>query len=224
MFHLDRLRRGAIQQGQPFDTMKWPNEAVTDPAQLHGWRSTAARGNAYPASSFSPVTALGDTKSFTIGIQVMNPELNSDNTSTYNVEYYDLPAAPTKPLLSQYISASLLPGESHTFTYAIKLAPPGQWADPVPAVAAVAQPYADFFAQTFGSKPAYCPQGAIGMAFRGVGKKFNKTTRTFASGSSFYTDDLDIDSYLTTMPKAGAVHHCSCSCYHRLVWRILLLV
>ena len=42
MFHLDRLRRGAIQQGQPFDTMKWPNEAVTDPAQLHGWRSTLA--------------------------------------------------------------------------------------------------------------------------------------------------------------------------------------
>eukprot|EP01043_Picozoa_sp_COSAG02_P113294 COSAG02_NODE_49536_length_326_cov_0.726872_1_plen_68_part_01 len=68
--------------------MKWPNEAVTDSAQLHGWRSTSARGNAYPASSFSPVTALGDTKSFTIGIQVMNPELNSDNTSTYNVEYY----------------------------------------------------------------------------------------------------------------------------------------
>eukprot|EP01043_Picozoa_sp_COSAG02_P027842 COSAG02_NODE_1659_length_11458_cov_2.406638_8_plen_587_part_00 len=184
LFHLDRLRRGAIQQGQPWDAMKWPHEAVTDPDQLHGWRSVAARGNAYPESSFSPVTALGDTKHFTIGVQVLNPELNSDNTSTYKVEYYDIPAAPTKPLLSQYISAKLLPGQSHTFVYKIKLAAAGQWGNPVPAVTAVAQPYADFFAETFGKLPAYCPQGAVGMAFRGSGKKFNRTTHTFAPGSS----------------------------------------
>lgn len=85
LYHLDGLRRGSIQQGQPFNTMKWPNQPVTDPTQLKGWRSVAARGNAYPQSIFSPVTALGDDKAFTIGIQVMNKELNPDNVSTYLV-------------------------------------------------------------------------------------------------------------------------------------------
>lgn len=141
LFHLDRLRRGAVQQGQPFDAMRWPNRAVTDPTQLKGWRSIAPRGNAYPQSSFSPATALGDTKSFTIGIQVLNPEINSDNTSTYLIEYYDVPAAPTKPLLSQYISAKMMSGETHTFTFVIKLGPAGKWEDPIPAVTEVVQPY-----------------------------------------------------------------------------------
>ena len=140
LFHLDGLRRGAIQQGQPFNTMRWPIEPVTDPTKLKGWRTVAARGNAYPLSIFSPATALGDVKGFTIGMQMMNREINSDNTSTYTVEYYDIPAAPTKPLLSQYVGARMLPGETHTFNYVVQLAPAGDWANPKKAVTAVVQP------------------------------------------------------------------------------------
>jgi hypothetical protein len=203
LFHLDTLRRGSIQQGQPFNTMG-SIPVVTDPAQLKGWRTVAARGNAYPESAFSPVTALGDTKSFTIGMQVLNQELNSDNTSTYQIEYYDIPAAPRKPLISQYISAKMLPGESHTFNTVIKLAAPGAWADPFPAVSEVASPYASFFAKTYGTKPAYCPQGAVGMAFRGSpSKTFNGTTHTYTPGSTLYTDVLGVDSYLADMRPAG---------------------
>jgi hypothetical protein len=55
----------------------------------------------------------------------------------------------------------------------------------------------------FGSKPAYCPQGAIGMAFRGSGPKFNRTTHTYPEGSSLYSDVLGVDTYLETAPKVG---------------------
>eukprot|EP00039_Didymoeca_costata_P011882 m.168568 g.168568 ORF g.168568 m.168568 type:complete len:843 (+) comp15320_c0_seq10:13-2541(+) len=203
LYHLDRLRRGAIQQGQPFDNMQ-PNSCCVPPAQLKGWRSLAARGNAYPLSSFSPVTALGDMKAFTIGIQMLDPYVNTDNESTAVVESYDIPAAPTKPLLSQYIAVNLKAGATRDFTFIISLGKPAtSWDDPLPAIKAVLKPYAAFFGTTYGTKPAYCPSSSVAMAFMGTSPKFNKTTKTFAPGSSLYSDDLEIDRQLGPLVAAG---------------------
>jgi hypothetical protein len=78
-----------------------PGKCCPAPADLKGWHTIAARGNAYPQSIFSPATALGAVGAFTIGMQLLDPNTNPDNTADVTVEYYDIPAAPQKPLISQ---------------------------------------------------------------------------------------------------------------------------
>ena len=121
------------------------------------------------------------------------------------VEYYDIPAAPTKPLISQYVAASMVFGETHTFNYVVSFAPAGEWATPKPAVTKVLAPYAQYFATTFGSKPAYCPQNAIGMAFRGNGRMFNTSTHTYQKGSDLYNDVYVVGILFIVLPCHGVV-------------------
>jgi hypothetical protein len=142
---------------------------------LAGWRTVAARGNAYPESIFSPASALGAPGAFTLGIQLLDPHTNPDNTSTVQVEYYDIPAAPKHPLISQYIAVALGAGVSRSFTSAITLGAAGTWQSPLPSVSAVLQPYSKYFARQYGSKPAYCPSGAINAGFEQNEKNFNRT-------------------------------------------------
>ena len=75
--------------GQPFNNMKTPRCPKVD--ALPGWRTVAARGNAYPQSIFSPVSALGAPGAFTLGIQLLDPHTNPDNTSVIQVEYARTP-------------------------------------------------------------------------------------------------------------------------------------
>ena len=178
-------------------------------AALPGWRTIAARGNAYPESIFAPASALGAPEAFTIGIQLLDQQTNPDNTSVVQVEYYDVPAAPKQPLISQYIAVAMAGGASRLFTSAITLGAAGEWDTPLTAVTAVLKPYTTYFTAQYGSKPAYCPSGAINAGFEQNEKNFNRTyckepgCETYKPGSSFYTDNLQIDRVLTIMPPAG---------------------
>jgi hypothetical protein len=207
LYHLDGLRRGAIQQGQPFDNMH--TARCPKVAALPGWRTVAARGNAYPESIFSPASALGAPNAFTIGIQLMDQYTNPDNTSIIQVEYYDIPAAPKRPLISQYIAAAMGAGASRSFTSAITLGAAGTWETPLASIDKVLQPYTKYFAKQYGTKPAYCPSGAINAGFEQNEKNFNRTyckdpeCETYKPGSSIYTDDLQVDRLLPVMPPAG---------------------
>lgn len=228
LYHLDGLRRGSLQQGQPWDNINpiTPCTNKSGPAQpggYHngcggsscippqetlGWRTVAARGNGYPNSIFSPATALGSTQDdWTVGMQLLEPTVNSDTGTDVQVEYYDIPAAPRRPLISQYIAVALVGGRSRSFTAAICFGTGGAWADARPAVAKVLQPYAKFFASHYGSTPAYCPSGAIAYAFESNCNKDSKTNEcqnhTFNPGSSFYRDDLQIDKNLAVLKAAG---------------------
>ena len=207
LYHLDGLRRGAIQQGQPFDNMVAP---CPPQSALPGWRTVAARGNAYPESIFSPATSLGAVGAFTLGLQLLDPNTNPDTTATVQVEYYDIPAAPKKPLVSQYIAVALPANGERAFTSVLTLAPAAtSWATPLPAVAASLKPYASFFGKQYGSKPAYCPSGAINAQFEQNEANFNRTyckepgCETYKPGSSFYHDDLQLDRALPVSVPAG---------------------
>lgn len=181
LFHLDRLRHGAIQQGQPWDNIS-PGTTIPDPSVLPGWRTMPARGNSYPSSSYSPVTALGGVGSddFTVGMQVLSQEITPDRLHDATVEFYDIPAAPKHPLLSQYMYLSVPgPNATRSFTTVLQFGQPGaSWEDPSAAVAAVLTPYAEFFKGAYGTTPAYCPSGAIVMRFAET-THFNRTTHTY---------------------------------------------
>eukprot|EP00041_Stephanoeca_diplocostata_P020507 m.460664 g.460664 ORF g.460664 m.460664 type:complete len:866 (+) comp21597_c0_seq6:83-2680(+) len=202
LFRVDGLRRGAIQQGQPFDNME-KGKCCPEPAELKGWRTLGARGNAYPQSAFSPATAIGNAKDFTIGYQLLDPSINPDTTSSASMEHYGIPAAPKHPLMSLYVSFNMSAGETRNFTTVLSLGQPGVWDNPEPAVVSVLKPYAKFFADTYGATPAYCPSSTVGFAFVGAGPNFNRSTHTYAPKSSLYHDVLDIDSTLDRMNAAG---------------------
>ena len=167
LFHLNQLRAGSVQQGQP-----WATDTVlppSDPAALTGWRTMAARGWSYPGIGFSPATALGDTNSFTLGMQTVVPGLNPDHMHEQRVEYYDIPAAPRHPMLSVDYYILLDPGQTKTFQTFVQLGEPAeQWADPRPQIRPVLQHYSEFFQKTYGA-PVYCPGGAFAWGFEADG-------------------------------------------------------
>jgi hypothetical protein len=105
LWHLDGLRQGSVQRGQPYSGGPKGGGGAFQPdvSRLPGWRETNAHwDNIYPLSSYySPVTALGSKAGrWSIGIQVITPSLNPDSNSSA-VEFFDIPAASLHPLLSQ---------------------------------------------------------------------------------------------------------------------------
>ena len=69
---------------------------------------------------------------------------------------------------------ALAAGSSRAFTSVISLGAAGAWDTPLPSIAKVLQPYANFFAKQYGTKPAYCPSGAINAGFEQNEKNFNR--------------------------------------------------
>ena len=213
LFHLNQLRAGSVQQGQP-----WATDTVlppSDPSELTGWKSMAARGWSYPGIGFSPATALGDTKSFTLGMQTVVPGLNPDHMHEQRVEYYDIPAAPKHPMLSVDYYILLDPGGSKSFQTFVQLGEPAaDWADPRPQIRPVLQPYATFFEKTYGG-PVYCPGGAFGWGFEAGGpckgsacNASNPATPWNASwppGSTLWTDDLQADGFVSAAANASRI-------------------
>eukprot|EP01052_Picozoa_sp_SAG31_P001727 SAG31_NODE_58_length_29669_cov_20.244978_18_plen_485_part_00 len=167
LYHLSPLRAGSVQQGQP-----WATDTVlppSTPSELLGWRSTSARGWSYPGIGFSPATALGDTESFTLGMQTVVPDLNPDHMHEMRVEYYDVPAAPKHPMVSVDYYILLDPNQTKSFQTIVQLGEPATyWADPRPQIEPVLQPYASFFQKTYGG-PVYCPSGAFAWGFEADG-------------------------------------------------------
>ena len=205
LFHVDRLRHGGLQQGQPWDNTS-PDTCCPPVKELTGWRTMPARGNSYPSSSYSPVTVVGGAtpQDFTVGMQVLSAQINPDQLDNTTVEFYDVPAAPKHPMLSQYIYTTVDAGATRSFTTVITFAPAASsWDDPSEAVSTVLQPYAKFFQQQYGDSPQYCPSGGIAMRFSESSPRYNRTTNTYTPGSSLWSDDIQGDQVLHALIPAG---------------------
>ena len=205
LFHIDRLRHGGLQQGQPWDNTS-PDTCCPAVKELTGWRTMPARGNSYPSSSYSPVTVVGGAtpQDFTVGMQVLSAQINPDQLDNTTVEFYDVPAAPKHPMLSQYIYTTVDAGATRSFTTVVSFAPAASsWDDPSEAVSAVLQPYATFFQRQYGDSPQYCPSGGIAMRFSESSPRYNRTTNTYTPGSSLWSDDIQGDQVLHALIPAG---------------------
>ena len=213
LYHLNQLRAGSVQQGQP-----WATDTVlppTDPSELRGWRSMSARGWSYPGIGFSPATALGDEHSFTVGMQTLAPKLNPDHMHELRVEYYDIPAAPAHPMLSVDYYILLDPGETKTMQTFVKLGDPAaQWADPRPQIKPTLQPYSEFFRKQYGQS-VYCPSGAFAWGFESdgacKGSPCNASdpatpwNASYPPGSTLWKDDLKADKFISPAANASRI-------------------
>jgi hypothetical protein len=139
-------------------------------------------------------------------MQVLSTDISPDRLHDATVEFCDVPAAPKHPFVSQYLYVTLpKPNTTRSFTTVISLGPPGaSWNDPSAAVKGVLGPHASYFANAHGSKPAYCPSGAIVMRFS-ESTNYNRSANTYNPGASFWRDDVEGDQMLSGMLAGGFV-------------------
>lgn len=74
----------------------WPGEPLWP---LGSPDAVPIRGNEYPGlGSISPVSAIGDNSSVSVGLMAIGKEYYADQT-TVAVDQFDLPRAPVGPLI-----------------------------------------------------------------------------------------------------------------------------
>ena len=212
LWHLDGLRQGSIQRGQPYSGGPKGGGGAFEPdvSKLPGWRETNAHwDNIYPLSSYySPVTALGANHgAWSVGIQVLSPSIHPDS-NTSAVEFFDIPAAASHPLLSQYFHAVLHPQAQMSFAVVAQFssAGGGGWSREAnqAVLSDILTPYTDYFRQTFGSRHLNCPVGTQVYGWGSSNGMYNQTSQSYRPGASLYRDVLRVDDAVEILPKAGA--------------------
>lgn len=149
---------------------------------------------------FSPVSVLWDDEK-TIGVQYL--------TESYVPTYVDMDerfvdASDDNEILKPVIGTWLRAGETRTFSFVFRVGPSGDWQYTL-------EPYKEWFYDTYGTTPEYCPAPAYAMffarnAYTGAwnpNPPYNATTERFNPGASI--EDIYIDRYntLNDMEQAG---------------------
>jgi hypothetical protein len=175
VWHLTQKWNGAIQRG----FCEWIDSKTGNrtfcPQHGTGWRgeplwplgapdAVPIRGNEYPSlGAISPVTAVGDSSSISVGLMAIGQEFSADQT-TVAVDQADLPRAPIGPILQSWVKIQLSPGQSRNLTFAFSVASSAKtWevTDIKPVVGQLMKPYQTFFHTAYGSTPTYCPRPSI---------------------------------------------------------------
>lgn len=202
IWHLSQKWNGAIQRGYCQNKKHGPC-----PQNGTGWRgeplwplgspdAKPIRGNEYPSlGSISPVSAVGDKSTVSVGLMAVGKEFYADQT-TVSVDHYDLPRAPVGPLLQLWTKVQLMPGQSRNLTYAFSVAKsPVSWevGDIKSVVRTLMKPYQTFFHRTYGSTPTYCPRPSVAWEMATDRKQYNRSSKWYSNGSRMY-DILLVDT------------------------------
>lgn len=149
---------------------------------------------------FSPVSVLWDDEK-TIGVQYI--------TESYVPTYIDMDerfveGSDDNEVLKPVIGTWLGAGQTRTFSLVFRVGPSGDWQYTL-------EPYKEWFYETYGDTPEYCPAPAYGMFFArnshtgawSPNPPYNTTTNRFNSGASL--EDMYVDRFdtLDDMEQAG---------------------
>jgi hypothetical protein len=206
IWHLTQKWNGAIQRGYCQWIDKTTHNRTYCPQNGTGWRgeplwplgapdAKPIRGNEYPSlGAISPVTAVGDNSSISVGLMAVGTEFSADQT-TVSVDQADLPRAPIGPILQSWVKVQLTPGQSRNLTFAFSVAASAStWevADIKPVIAQLMKPYQTFFHTAYGSTPTYCPRPSIAWEMATDRGQYNRSSLWYKPGSRMY-DILMVD-------------------------------
>jgi len=185
----------------------------------------------YPTSigTYSPVFAVGDddasdthvgglfggseagpSSSLTVGVSWTSPLLHPDGEDGAFVELAAHDKFVHDPALRTYLNVQLAAGETKSFTTVFAAAAAGS-SDPNAALG-VLQPYKQWFQDTYGTTPSYCPAGALHWVHtanqaRRI-KRFDEASSRFLPGTTLQQllfDQTSEQAY-DSASKAGYTH------------------
>lgn len=182
-----------------------------------GWNETDRATDAYPnfGGYFSAVAGLGDDR-VSLGWSTLDTLHSPDTQHNFSVNYYAYMKATRSPLMQQFHSQVLYPGDVHNFTVVLKAGVPaavgvldcsggGGMPPPTPLppasrdVATLMQvftPYYDFFHALHGNTPTYCPTPNAAWQ--------NAVDQSFNASTAYYKPNTTIKSLLNY--DAAVIH------------------